>query len=114
MYIFFHFSVKKKVHTNLTYELTGSESSSVFFCIHNKSTQLAKKKKRKKKNLKSSRKLDTAALSALSVDPREHKGLRCIQNKEMGRHSVSLKEEGGGGPSPTPRVGHSPWPVTSL
>lgn len=114
MYVYsFHFSVKKK-YTPLTYELTGSESSSVFFCIHNKSTQLAKKKKRKKKNLKSGWKLDTAAFSALSVDPREHKGLRCIQNKEMGRHSVSLKEKGGGGPLPTPRVGHSPWPVTSL
>lgn len=57
---------------------------------------------------------DTAARSALSADPGEKKGLRCIQNTEMQRHSISLKEEGGGGPSPTPRVGHSPWPVTSL
>lgn len=88
MYILF-ILVLKKVHTPLTYELTGSESSSVFFCIHNKSTQLAKKKKRKKKNLKSGWKLDTAAFSALSVDPREHKGLRCIQNKEMGRQRIS-------------------------
>lgn len=51
MYILF-ILVLKKVHTPLTYELTGSESSSVFFCIHNKSTQLAKKKKRKKKKSK--------------------------------------------------------------
>lgn len=48
MYILF-ILVLKKVHTPLTYELTGSESSSVFFCIHNKSTQLAKKKEKKSK-----------------------------------------------------------------
>lgn len=51
----------------------------------------------------------------LSGDPRENKGLRCIQNKEMGRNSPSLREgREVGSPSPTPRVGHSPWPLTSL
>lgn len=33
-----------------------------------------------------------SSFCALSGDPRENKGLRCIQNKEMGRNGPSLRE----------------------
>lgn len=54
---------------------------------------------------------DGASFCTLSGDPRERKkGVRCIQNKEMGKGAGPSLMEGweAGSPSPTPRVGHSP------
>lgn len=54
---------------------------------------------------------DGGSFCTLSGDPRERKkGVRCIQNKEMGKGTGPSLMEGweAGSPSPTLRVGHSP------
>lgn len=49
----------------------------------------------------------SSSFCTLSVDPRENKRLRCIQNKEMGKNSPSLREGRGGGGSFTHPQGRS-------
>ena len=49
----------------------------------------------------------SSSFCTLSVDSRENKGLRCVQNKEMGRHNPSLKEGCGRGESFTHPQGRS-------
>lgn len=49
----------------------------------------------------------TGSFCTLSDDPRENKGLRCIQNKEMERNNPSLREGGGWGESFTHPQGRS-------
>lgn len=54
---------------------------------------------------------DGGSFCTLSGDPRgRKKGVRCIQNKEMGKGAGPSLMEGweAGSPSPTLRVGHSP------
>lgn len=54
---------------------------------------------------------DGGSFCTLSGDPRERKkGVRCIQNKEMGKGAGPSLMKGweAGSPSPTLRVGHSP------